>query len=61
VTGSGGGYGDPRTREPSAVLEDVLDGYISEITAREVYGVALEGDPPAVDRVETERRRSASR
>jgi N-methylhydantoinase B len=61
VTGSGGGYGDPRTREPSAVLEDVLDGYISELTAREVYGVALEGDPPAIDRVETERLRGIDR
>jgi N-methylhydantoinase B len=61
VTGSGGGYGDPHQREPEAVLEDVLDGYISELTAREVYGVALEGDPLEVDPAETERLRTASR
>ncbi len=61
MTGSGGGYGDPREREPAAVLDDVLDGYISELTAREVYGVALEGDPPKVNQVETVRLRGTDR
>jgi hypothetical protein len=27
----GGGHGDPFTREPAAVLNGVLDGYISEV------------------------------
>jgi N-methylhydantoinase B len=38
---SGGGYGNPREREPELVLADVLSGYVSPERAREVYGVAL--------------------
>jgi N-methylhydantoinase B len=38
---SGGGYGDPFAREPLAVLDDVLDGYISEEFARRRYGVVI--------------------
>lgn len=47
----GGGYGDPKTRDPEAVLDDVLDGLIDAQTARSDYGVALDGD--AVDRAAT--------
>jgi len=57
ITGSGGGYGDPRQRAPETVLSDVLDGYTSEQAAREVYGVALSGDPLRVDAAETARLR----
>jgi N-methylhydantoinase B len=39
----GGGYGDPFRRDPEAVLEDVLDGYITAETARTAHGVAIEG------------------
>jgi N-methylhydantoinase B len=39
VTGAGGGYGDPRRRQRSAVLRDLKEEKISERTAREVYGV----------------------
>lgn len=53
ITGSGGGYGDPRRRDPSAVLNDVLDGYLSEEAARDVYGMVLEGDPVDVDGAKT--------
>jgi len=49
ITGSGGGYGDPRRRDPQAVLDDVLDGYLSRVSACDVYGVALDGTPPRVD------------
>ena len=28
-TPGGGGYGDPRARAPQAVLDDVLDGYVT--------------------------------
>ncbi len=35
----GGGYGDPRERDPAAVRRDVEDGLISKRTARERYGV----------------------
>ena len=34
----GGGYGDPAERDPAAVREDLLDGYVSEEKAREAYG-----------------------
>ena len=57
VTGSGGGYGDPLKRAPERVLEDVLDGYIGVEAAREVYGVAISGDPLRVDGAETARLR----
>jgi N-methylhydantoinase B len=38
----GGGRGDPLTRDPAAVLEDVLDGYVSERRAARDYGVVVE-------------------
>ncbi len=53
----GGGYGDPHERDPEAVLGDVLDGLVSEATARDVYGVALAGG--AVDAEGTARLRAA--
>src|SRR5262249_61732638 len=39
VTGSGGGYGNPREREPLLVLEDLHDEIITGRTAMGVYGV----------------------
>jgi N-methylhydantoinase B len=45
----GGGFGNPLQRDPQAVLRDVLDGVVSLHKAREVYGVALSGDPLRVD------------
>lgn len=60
ITGCGGGYGEPRRRDPLAVLDDVLDGYLSEATAREVYAVALCGDPLRVDEAETARLRGGA-
>jgi N-methylhydantoinase B/oxoprolinase/acetone carboxylase alpha subunit len=38
VTGTGGGYGDPREREPGRVAADLADGLITEREATEVYG-----------------------
>jgi N-methylhydantoinase B len=40
----GGGYGDPRTRDPAAVAADVSEGWVSRTRAREVYGVELMND-----------------
>lgn len=40
-TGGGGGYGDPFTREPTAVRDDVMEGWISRERAEHVYGVVL--------------------
>ena len=38
MTGGGGGWGDPRTREPELVEEDVRNGFLSEEQARRTYG-----------------------
>jgi N-methylhydantoinase B len=48
----GGGYGNPRERDPAAVLEDVLNGYLSLETAAREYGVAID---PATRTVDAER------
>ena len=37
-TGGGGGYGDPKDRDPQAVRNDVINGYISRERAQAVYG-----------------------
>ena len=41
---AGGGYGDPLTRDPSTVAQDLVRGVISPRAATEIYGVALHGD-----------------
>jgi N-methylhydantoinase B len=38
----GGGFGDPRAREPERVREDVLDGLITPAQARGDYGVVID-------------------
>ncbi|MEM9818800.1 MAG: hydantoinase B/oxoprolinase family protein [Cyanobacteria bacterium P01_D01_bin.6] len=40
----GGGYGDPKLRDPQRVAKDVADGIVSREWARQVYGVALHGN-----------------
>ncbi|MCK1397037.1 hydantoinase B/oxoprolinase family protein [Bradyrhizobium sp. 4] len=45
----GGGYGDPRRRNPDAVLCDVQGGIVSPRRARDVYGVVLTTDRRSVD------------
>jgi len=47
--GGGAGFGDPLERDPDAVREDVLDGYVSPDAARERYGVVLRGSQDAGD------------
>ncbi len=50
VSSGGGGYGDPLQRDPDAVLEDVLDRYVSLEAARRDYGVVIEvGDADLLD------------
>lgn len=34
----GGGYGNPRERDPAAVAEDVAEGYVSREAAQQIYG-----------------------
>jgi N-methylhydantoinase B len=59
---SGGGYGDPLTRDLRRVLNDVLEGWESPGKARDIYGVvltgAIEDDSMAVDAAATAARRS---
>ncbi len=38
----GGGFGDPRARDPERVRDDVLDGLITAEDARRDYGVAID-------------------
>jgi N-methylhydantoinase B len=40
---SGGGYGNPLTRDPSRVMRDVLEGWETAERAGSVYGVILTG------------------
>ena len=40
-TPGGGGFGDPRTRDPARVARDVALGYVSRQAASRDYGVAL--------------------
>jgi len=47
--GGGGGWGDPLERDPQAVLDDVLDEYVSIEGARRDYGVVLTGSLAALD------------
>ena len=44
-----GGYGDPLRREPSKVLDDVLDEKISLRTALEAYGVVIDAETRRID------------
>jgi N-methylhydantoinase B len=39
----GGGFGDPRSRDPQTVREDVRDGLINAEDARRDYGVVIDG------------------
>jgi N-methylhydantoinase B len=42
-TQGGGGFGDPLERPPAAVAEDLANGVISAATARDAYGVVVDG------------------
>lgn len=44
-TNGGGGWGDPLTRDPERVRDDVRDEYISIAGALADYGVVVVGDP----------------
>jgi N-methylhydantoinase B len=52
-TSGGGGYGDPRTREPERVAHDVREGWVSCERAHDIYAVALHANG-AVDEASTE-------
>src|SRR5262252_5615034 len=52
----GGGFGDPRTRDPQRVAEDVIDGLITADEARRDYAVVVDAQG-RVDAAETEKLR----
>ena len=54
----GGGFGNPRARDPQHVREDVLDGLITAEAARRDYGVAISADGE-INVVETDRLRAS--
>jgi len=54
----GGGFGDPRTRDPARVLRDVRDGIVSAEAAERDYGVAIAADGRSIDAKRTAELRS---
>jgi hypothetical protein len=54
----GGGYGAPAERPVEAVVDDVLDGYVTREGAERDYGVAVAADG-TVDAAATAQRRAA--
>ena len=57
LAAGGGGHGDPLARDPEAVRDDVIDGYVTRAAARSEYGVAID-DAGAIDAEETRRLRN---
>jgi N-methylhydantoinase B len=55
--GGGGGWGDPLQRDPAAVLNDVLDGYVTAEGARRDYGVVVRPDGRGLDLEATRKER----
>jgi N-methylhydantoinase B len=63
-TGGGGGFGDPRDRDPELVARDVGYGYVTREGAMRDYGVVMtkEGrlDPAETERLRAQLRQSSS-
>ncbi len=55
----GGGYGDPLERDPEAIEQDVIYGYVSIDKAREDYGVVIDPVTLKCDIDKTEKLRSS--
>ena len=53
VLASGGGWGDPLDRDPSLVLEDVMEERLTVEYVRKEYGVVINEESMAVDEVAT--------
>ena len=49
----GGGWGDPRKRDPERVRNDVVAGYVSLKAAEDDYGVALDPGDLTIDHAKT--------
>ncbi len=63
IDNGGSGYGEPLNRKPEAVLEDVVEKFVTRETGEEIYGVILVGDAEdgslAIDADATAERRGA--
>ncbi len=57
----GGGFYDPLTRDVLAVLDDVLDGFVSLDAARSAYGVVIDPTTMRVDEAATRALRAMSK
>jgi N-methylhydantoinase B len=55
----GGGWGDPRKRDPERVRQDVVRGYVSRKAAEDDYGVVLDPGDLTVNVAATARRRAS--
>ena len=55
----GGGFGDALERDPKAVLEDVIDGYVSVGRASKDYGVVIRPVDPEIDEYELDEEETA--
>ena len=61
TAGGGGGYGDPLDRDPEAVRQDVIEGYVSLEHARQDYGVVIAPETFEIDKQATEKLRDSLR
>lgn len=61
TSSAAGGWGHPFDRDAERVLDDVLDGYVSERAAYETYGVKVDLERQRVDGPATETRRQELR
>jgi N-methylhydantoinase B len=57
VSGGGGGVGAPFERDPEAVLQDVINNYVTIEAAEGVYGVAIDPTTNMIDEERTKRLR----
>lgn len=60
-TAGGGGYGDPKRRDPEHVRKDVQEGFIDIQRAREHYGVVIDKNSEKVNLKATKTLRSQSK
>ncbi len=61
VSGGGGGVGDAAKRDPAAVLDDVINEFVTMSAARDVYRVAIDEATMTVDEEATRRLRATAK
>jgi acetophenone carboxylase len=57
----GAGYGDPLEADPEGVVQDLVDGIISEWSLRNIYKVGYDAETLKVDREQTAKLRAGER